>query len=60
MAVRNCRRDAIDDLREFQNEKMISEDDFYHGRDDVQELTDEYIAKTDEIGARKEAEIREV
>jgi ribosome recycling factor len=60
VAIRNCRRDAIDDLREFQNEKMISEDDFYNGRDDVQGLTDEYIAKADEVGERKEAEIREV
>ncbi len=60
VAIRNCRRDAIDDLREFQSEKLISEDDFYRGRDEVQKLTDEYIEKVDEIGARKESEIREV
>jgi len=60
VAIRNCRREAIDDLKEFQNEKMISEDDFYHGRDEVQALTDEYVAKADEVGERKEAEILEV
>ncbi len=60
VAIRNCRRDAIEDLRDFQNEKLISEDDFYRGRDEVQKLTDEYIEKVDEIGARKEREIREV
>ena len=60
VAVRNCRRDAIDDLKEFQNEKMISEDDFYHGRDQIQDLTDQYIKRSDEVGARKEEEIREV
>jgi ribosome recycling factor len=60
VAIRNCRRDAIDELKEFQNEKMVSEDDFYHGRDDIQELTDEYVHKADEVGERKEEEIREV
>lgn len=60
VAIRNGRREAIDDLREFENEKMISEDDFFHGRDEIQELTDEYIKKLDEIGERKEEEIREV
>jgi ribosome recycling factor len=60
VAIRNCRRDAINDLKEFQDEKLISEDDFYHGRDEIQELTDEYTAKMDEIGDRKEEEIREV
>jgi ribosome recycling factor len=60
VAIRNCRRDAIDDLRDFQDEKMISEDQFYQGRDNVQELTDEYVTKVDEVGARKEEEILEV
>jgi ribosome recycling factor len=39
---------------------MISEDDLYKGRDQVQELTDKYVAQSDEIGQRKEEEIREV
>jgi len=60
VSVRNLRRDAIEELREFEAEKLISEDDLYKGRDQVQELTDKYIAQTDEIGQRKEEEIREV
>jgi ribosome recycling factor len=60
VAVRNIRREAIDDLRELQDEKLVSEDEFYRGRDDIQELTDEYIQKIDEVGQRKEEEIREV
>jgi ribosome recycling factor len=60
VAVRNCRRDAIKDLQELEHEKMISEDDYYRARDRVQELTDEYIEKVNEIGEAKEAEIMEV
>ena len=60
VAVRNIRRDAIDTLKEFQDEKMISEDDFYHGRDQIQELTDDHVAEADKVGERKGEEIREV
>ena len=60
VAIRNARRDSIESLREFQGEKMISEDEFYQGRDQMQELTDEYVAESDKVGTRKEQEIREV
>ncbi len=60
VALRNLRRDALDDLREFEKEKMISEDDFYRGRDELQELIDRYVARVDEIGQRKSQEIMEV
>jgi ribosome recycling factor len=60
VAIRNIRREANDDLKEFQDEKMISEDDFHRGRDQIQELTDEYVVKMDDIGNRKEQEILEV
>jgi ribosome recycling factor len=60
VAIRNIRRDAIDTLKEFQDEKIISEDDFYHGRDQIQELTDGYVAEADQVGERKGQEIREV
>lgn len=60
VAIRNVRREAIEELREFESEKLISEDDLFKGRDQVQELTDKYVAQTDEIGERKEEEIREV
>ena len=60
VAIRNLRRDALQDLKEFEKEKMISEDDFYHGKDKVQELTDEFIETIDEMGSRKEVEVMEV
>lgn len=60
VAVRNVRRDALNDLRDFEKEKMITEDDLHRGIDDLNDLTEEYIKKIDEIGAQKEAEIMEV
>jgi ribosome recycling factor len=60
VAIRNCRRDALADLREFEKEKLISEDDFYRARDDLQDLTDRYTEQVDEIQERKEKEITEI
>jgi len=60
IALRNIRRDTIDDLREFENEKLITEDDYHKGRDQIQEITDNYAARMDELGKRKEEEILEV
>jgi ribosome recycling factor len=60
IAIRNLRRDALKDLQEFEKEKMISEDDFFRAKDEVQSLTDEYIEKIDGIGQRKEEEVMEV
>ncbi len=60
VAVRNVRRDALHDLREFHKEKMISEDEMHNGQEDLQQLTDKYIGMIDEIGKQKEAEVMEV
>ena len=60
VSIRNTRRDSISDLKSFENEKMITEDDFYFGRDEMQKLTDDYIKKVDEVGLAKEKEILEV
>jgi ribosome recycling factor len=60
VAVRNVRRDALNELRELKEEKMISEDQFYMSQDDLQELTNRYVEQVDEIGKKKEAEIMEV
>lgn len=59
IVIRNMRRDAIEDLRELESEKLIPEDEFYRAKDDVQEITDEFIVKMDEIGRDKEQEIIE-
>jgi ribosome recycling factor len=60
VAVRNIRRSAHEDLREFEKEKLISEDDLVRGETDLQKLTDRYVEKIDELGTRKEAEIMEI
>lgn len=60
VAIRNVRRDSIKDLREFENEKMITEDDLKRGEEELQKITDEFIEKVNETGDRKEAEVMEV
>ena len=60
VAVRNIRRDAIKDLRDFQEEKMISEDDQKRGEEDIQKLTDRIGEEINEIGKNKEHEIMEI
>ena len=60
VAIRNIRRSSNDDLRDFEKEKLISEDDQKNGQEEVQKLTDESIEKIDELGKVKEAEILEV
>jgi ribosome recycling factor len=60
VAVRNIRRDTLNDLREFEKEQLIAEDEFYEGQDDLQKLTDKYISEIDDLGRQKEVEIMEV
>jgi ribosome recycling factor len=60
VAVRNIRRDMIKDLREFEQEKMISEDDLEKGEAELQKITDHYVEEINVIGERKEKEIMEV
>lgn len=60
VAVRNVRRDIIKDLREFEEEKMISEDERELGEEELQKITDRYIEAVNAIGEHKETEIMEV
>ncbi|PKN97586.1 MAG: ribosome recycling factor [Chloroflexi bacterium HGW-Chloroflexi-4] len=60
VAIRNVRRDIIKDLKEFEKEKMISEDDLKLGEEEIQKLTDHMISEVDTIGHKKEKEIMEV
>lgn len=60
VSIRNVRRDLIRDLREFQKEGLISEDEQERGEKELQELTDKMNKKVDEIGEHKEKEIMEV
>jgi ribosome recycling factor len=59
VALRNIRRGALEDLREFEKEKLIAEDDFYRAKDKLQQLIDRYTEKMEEISARKQREIME-
>jgi ribosome recycling factor len=60
IAVRNVRRDIIRDLREFEEEKLISEDDMHMGEEEVQKLTDKFVEDIESIGQQKEKEILEI
>ncbi len=59
VALRNLRRDAIEELKRAEKDKALSEDDLKRGQDRLQKLTDAYIAKADEVGQHKEQEIME-
>ncbi|MBN1953523.1 MAG: ribosome recycling factor [Anaerolineae bacterium] len=60
IALRNVRREALDDLREFEKEKMISEDDFFRGRDELDHLIEQYAEQVETVGQRKSREVMEV
>jgi len=60
VAVRNIRRDSIKDLREYEHEKLISEDDQERGEEELQKITDKFIEEINSVSARKEKEILEV
>ncbi|MCK5326270.1 MAG: ribosome recycling factor [Woeseiaceae bacterium] len=60
IAVRNIRRDAIHDVKELLKEKMIGEDDEHRAEDEIQTITDKYIAEIDQALAEKESELMEV
>lgn len=60
IAIRNVRRDLMKDLREFEKEKLISEDDLKKAEEELQKLTDKYVEQVDTVGYHKEREIMEV
>ena len=60
VAVRNLRRDANEQLKKLVKDKEISEDDERRGSDDVQKLTDRFVAEIDKLVQTKEAEIMTV
>jgi ribosome recycling factor len=60
VAVRNIRRDAIDELKKMEKNKKISEDDLKRGEKDVQDATNVFVSKIDDVLAQKEKEVMEV
>ena len=60
VAVRNIRRDTMKDIKDYETEKLISEDDRMRGEDELQKVTERFMAEVDKIGHSKEQEIMEV
>ena len=60
IAVRNVRRDALEELRKLEKNKEVSRDDNMRATDKLQKLTDRFIAEVAKVGADKESEIMEV
>ena len=60
VAIRNVRRDVMHDLKEMLKEKMVSEDDDRRAQEEVQKLTDKYVAEVDHVLADKEKELMQV
>lgn len=60
VAIRNIRRDANGDIKGLLKEKDISEDDSHRGEDQVQKLTDKYVAEVDSLLAQKETDLMEI
>ena len=60
VAIRNIRRDVLGDVKDLLKEKEISEDDDRRAGEDVQKLTDKYVAEVDKMLTAKEAELIQV
>ena len=60
IAVRNIRRDAIGDVKDLLKEKMIGEDEERRAEDEIQGITDKYVARIDGLLAAKEEELMEI
>jgi ribosome recycling factor len=60
IAVRNVRRDAIDDAKKAEKEAVISQDDLKRFESEVQKITDEAVKRVDETLKTKEQEIMQV
>lgn len=60
VAIRNCRRDAIDKFKDMKKKSEITEDDLKTCEKDIQDLTDKKSAEVDKLVAAKQKEILEV
>jgi len=60
IVIRNLRRDAMDELKGLERDSQISQDEHKRTLDQLQRLTDKFIADIEQIGRDKEAELMEV
>ena len=59
VAIRNIRRDVLGDIKTLLKEKEITEDDEHRAQDDIQKITDKYIAQVDQLLEGKEKDLME-
>ncbi len=60
VAMRSIRRDSMDKIKKMEKASEITEDDLRDGEEELQDVTDEFIKKVDEVCAEKEKEIMEI
>jgi len=60
VAVRNVRRDVMNELKDMLKEKLVSQDDDRRAQDDVQKLTDKHVAEIDQVLGEKEKELMQI
>lgn len=60
VAIRNVRRDANDALRKLEKDKAITEDEHKRAEKDIQDVTDDYIARVDQVINDKEKDLMEI
>ena len=60
VAIRNIRRDVLGDIKALLKEKEITEDEERHAQDDIQKITDKYVALVDKILEEKEKDLMEI
>ena len=57
VAVRNVRRDSMDDLKKLKKDNSITEDDLKYGEEELQDITDKYIKQIEDMMKKKEEEV---
>ena len=60
VAVRNVRRDVMNELKEMLKEKLVSQDDDRRAQEEIQKLTDKHVAEIDQVLAEKEKELMQI
>jgi ribosome recycling factor len=60
IAIRNVRRDVLSDIKQLLKEKEITEDDERRAHDEIQKITDKYVAEVDKVIEAKEKDLMEI
>ncbi len=60
VAVRNVRRDVLNDVKELLKEKLVTQDEEHRAQDEIQKLTDKYVAEIEQVLVEKEKEVMQV